>query len=82
MENLCIEERKKLSITGATKVISSTSTQAVVEVGEMSVVISGTNIEVVKLDLDNKQVNFSGTFSGIKYVTKTEKTPILKRLFK
>ena len=82
MESLQLEDRKKLSITGATKVISSTSTQAVVEVGDSTVVISGSNIEVVKLDLDNKQVNFSGNITAIKYASKTEKTPILKRLFK
>lgn len=82
MESLCIEERKSLSITGATKVISSTSTQAVVEIGNSNVVISGNNIEVVKLDLEGHHVKFSGDFTGVKYATKTEKTPILKRLFK
>lgn len=82
MESICIEDRKKISLLGATKVISSTSTQAVVEVQDCSVVITGTNIEVTKLDLDNKQVNFTGNFSAIKYVQKAEKTNLLKRLFK
>ena len=82
MESLCIEDRKKLILTGATKVISSTSSQAVVEVGDTNIVISGTNIEVTKLDLDNKTVTFSGNINSVKYTAKTEKTSLLKRMFK
>lgn len=82
MESLCIEDRKKLILTGATKVISSTSTQAVVEVGDTNIVISGTNIEVTKLDLDNKTVTFSGNINSVKYTANTEKTSLLKRMFK
>ena len=82
MESIFIEDRKKLTLMGATKVISSTSTQAVVEVSGSNVVIAGNNIEVTKLDLDNKQVIFSGNITSVKYVQKSDKTPILKRLFK
>lgn len=82
MESLCIEDRKKLILTGATKFVSSTSTQAVVEVGDTNIVISGTNIEVTKLDLDNKTVTFSGNINSVKYTAKTEKTSLLKRMFK
>lgn len=82
MESITIEDRKKLSILGATKMVSSTQTQAVVEVGGSNVVISGTNIEVTKLDLENKQVHFSGSFSGVRYVQKTEKVGLMKRIFK
>ena len=82
MENICIEDRKKMTITGATKVISATDTQAVVEIGGSDVVITGTNIEVTKLDLENKTVCFSGNINGIKYAQKAEKGNLLKRLFK
>lgn len=82
METILIEDRKKIAIKGATKVVSSTDTQAVVEVGGGNVLISGTNIEVTKLDLENKEVSFSGTINGIKYTQKAEKTNLLKRLFK
>jgi len=82
METIILEERKKISLTGATKVVSSTSTQAVVEVGGSNVVISGSNMEVTKLNLDNKEVIFSGNINSIKYMQKTEKTNLIKRLFK
>lgn len=82
MESICIEDRKKLTLVGATKVISSTNTQAVVEVGGCNVVITGSEIEVVRLNLENKEVEFSGTINSLKYVQKTEKTSVFKRLFK
>ncbi len=82
METICIEDRKKLTIKGATKVISSTDSQAVVEIGGTNVVVTGSNIEVTKLDLDNKEVCFSGNINGLKYTQKADKTPLYKRLFK
>lgn len=82
METISIEERKKINIAGATKVISSTTTQAIVEVSDSTIVISGVNIEVTKLDLENKEVQFSGEVSGLKYLKKNEKTNVFKRLFK
>ncbi len=82
MESICIEDRKKIDISGATRVVSATDTQAVVEVGGSNVVISGSEIEVTKLDLENKQVCFSGNITGIKYAQKTEKGSLMKRLFK
>lgn len=82
MESLCIEERNKLILTGAEKIIASTNTQAIVEVSDSNIIICGTDIEVTKLDLDNKIVTFAGKFSSVKYAVKTEKTSLLKRLFK
>lgn len=82
MESICIEDRKSLTINGATKVISSTSTQAVIEVEDTNIVVTGTDIEVTKLDLDNKTVTFSGNINCVKYATKTEKANLFKRLFK
>lgn len=82
MESISIEDRKKITLMGATKVVSSTNSQAVVEVGGSNIVISGNNIEVTKLDLENKEVMFSGEIVGVKYIHKTEKTNIIKRLFK
>ena len=81
MEQITIENRKKLDITGATKMLSSTGTQAV-EVGDCNIIISGTNIEITKLDLDNKQVSFSGDINAIKYSRKAEKVGLVKRLFR
>ncbi len=82
METILIEDRKNIIIKGATKVISSTNTQAVVELGGTNIVISGNNMEVTKLDLENKDVSFSGNIISVKYTQKPEKTNLMKRLFK
>lgn len=82
MESILIEDRKSLTIKGAKKVESSTSTQAVIVLDGKNMVVTGNNLEVVKLDLDEEEVIFSGEIASVKFTTKTEKTPFLKRLFK
>ncbi len=82
MESILIEDRKKLTLMGALKVVSATNTQAVVEVANNNVVITGNNLEVTKLNLDNKEVCFSGNIMGVKYMQKAEKGNFFKRIFK
>lgn len=81
-DKVIIDSRKLITIFGATKVISSTLTQAVVEINDATMIISGSNIEVVKLNLDDKEVEFSGEIKEVKYSHKQEKTSFLKRIFK
>ncbi len=81
-DKVIIDSRKLITIFGATKVISSTLTQAVVEINDATMIISGSNMEVVKLNLDDKEVKFSGEIKEVKYSHKQEKTSFLKRIFK
>ncbi len=81
-DKVIIDSRKLITIFGATKVISSTLTQAVVEINDATMIISGSNMEVVKLNLDDKEVEFSGEIKEVKYSHKQEKTSFLKRIFK
>lgn len=71
-----------LQIKGATKVASSTISQAVIETGESEIIVLGQNIEVKKLNLDDKEVCLSGNFSQLKFNSHTTKVPLLKRIFK
>jgi len=82
MQSLYLEDRKILKLSGATKVISSTNTQAVVEMSENHIVVTGNNLEITKLDLENKEVSFSGEVNSIKFTQKAEKKSLFKRLFK
>ena len=81
-EKIVLDNRKLLSILGATKVVSSTNSQAVVEVGDTNILICGSDLEVVKLDLEAKEVEFSGNITSFKYMNKKEKVSLLKRIFK
>ena len=82
MQSICLEDRKKLSLSGVTKIVSSTITQAVVEIGDDSLVITGNDLEITKLNLENKEVSFSGIINSLKFGTKSEKRGFLKRIFK
>ncbi len=76
-------EGNSLFIKGITKVISSSQTQAVIEKGENVMVISGNNIEVKKLNLDEGEVYLSGNFNLIKLNEHGgKKQPLIKRIFK
>ena len=82
MQSLYIEDRKKLVVKGATKIISSTDSQAVVELSENTIIITGSSLEITKLNLEEQEVNFSGSINSIKYTQKAEKKSLLKRIFK
>ena len=81
-EIINIENQNSVSIKGATKICSSTQNQSVVECGDTTIVISGNDLEVKKLDLENKEVCFTGKIVNIKFSSKTQKQPLLKRIFK
>ena len=83
MNNYIHLEGDTLDIKGASKVVSSTPTQAVVEIDEKAIILTGNNIEVKKLDLDNKEVSLGGKFLNIKISDASlKKGTLLKRIFK
>lgn len=82
MQSILLEDKTKLTIRGATKVLSSTNTQAIIEMQDQNLIISGQNIEITKLNLENSEVIFNGEINSIKYSQKSEKKNIIKRLFK
>ena len=56
-ESVLIENREKVKILGATKVVLSTQNQGVIETKDSFIVISGSELEVKKLDLENGEVS-------------------------
>ncbi|MBP3619768.1 MAG: hypothetical protein J6J24_03810 [Clostridia bacterium] len=82
METILIQDRKSTCIKGATKIISSTNNQAIIEINQTQLILGGNNLEITKLNLDEKEVCFSGEFISLKFANKLEKKPLLKRLFK
>lgn len=82
-ESIIIENSSSIQIKGASRVVSSTASQAVVESKESTIIISGSGLEVRKLDLENSEVCFVGKISNIKFAAlNSSKTPLLKRIFK
>ena len=83
MEGTLHLEGNELEIKGATKVVSSTQNQAVVETKNEQVVILGNEIEVKKLNLEEEVVCLIGKFSAVKFSSaQAPKQRLLKRIFK
>ncbi len=81
-EKITIFNRNEIELIGANKVTASTQKEAVVELENGVAVISGENLEVVNLNLESKEVKFTGIITGVKFEHKKEKIGLLKRIFK
>ncbi len=79
---ITIENQNVFTVKGATKVRTSTPSSAVIEAGENCLIVTGSDMEVKKLDLDNKEVVLAGKFSVVKFQHGNEKQSFLKRIFK
>ena len=82
MSNIIHLEDELLQITGATKVVSTTQLQAIIEIGEKCIIITGEGIEVKKLNLEQQEVCLEGNFTNIKLSSSSKKIPFLKRIFR
>jgi len=83
METILIEDTSTMTIKGAKKMCSSTPNQAVVETVANSVVVTGSNLEIKKLDLEGGEVSLSGKIANVKFsALGAGKTPLIKRIFK
>ena len=82
MQSILIENQNQTTITGATKILSSTNAQAVVELANNTLILNGNNIEITKLDLENNLVVFNGEINSLKYNKKSQKIGIIKRILK
>ena len=80
--NLLHLEGRVLFLQGATKVISSSQSQAVIQCGESLVILSGNEIEVKKLELEKGEICLEGNFFNIKLGEQKTKQPLFKRIFK
>ena len=82
MESLTINNQNCMTLLGAKKVISCTQSQAVIETTDQKVIVTGGDIEVKKLNLENGEVCLNGNFTNIKFAFEGEKKPLFKRIFK
>ncbi len=77
---LNLVNRTKLTLTGVERVIATSETRVFLTVSASALKISGSNIQVEKLDVENGVLKLEGMIDEIKYNQKKE--PFLKRLFK
>ena len=82
-ESIFIEDNNLTTIKGAKKVVSATQNQGVVETNAVCIVLTGSNLEVKRLDLEGCEVCFSGKITNVKFSPLgAAKQPLFKRIFK
>lgn len=79
-QTITLENRNKLSVSGVEKMISAKPDLMQMATGLGNLQVVGTNMEMSKLDLEQKVVEISGEISQIRFVD--SKQPIFKRIFK
>lgn len=79
--SLTLVNRNHLTIVGVTKVVSVKPDLVQLKSNNGDMAITGQNIEVTKLDLEQHTLMLNGKFDGIKYI-ESNKTPLLKKIFK
>ena len=81
MQNsITLTDKSMLSILGVTKVSSVSPSEISLEIEGDGLVVTGANMEVLTLDVENKMLSVNGTINSIKFVS--PKVPLLKRIFK
>lgn len=78
-ENLTLENRKKLSLTGISEVISSSEKELMVKLGDTKLSIAGENISIIRLNIESGELEATGEFNEFSY---GKKGNFLKRIFK
>jgi len=78
---LCLDNRKKLSLTGVEKVISANENQVIAKTGNSKLYIHGKNLEVSKLDIDSGILDLIGEVFSMKYSGSSSPKGFFRRLF-
>ncbi len=78
--SLNMNDRKKASVTGVSKMDGASETELALTTCMGRLIITGTGLKIVKFDEGDGNLTFSGNIDSIKYAQ--TKLPLLKRIFK
>lgn len=83
-QNILVEDRNKVTITGVDQVESFNENTIVLKTIKGGMIIKGENLNVDKLNLDDGNVKISGIINGVNYVDKdsSQKGNIIGKIFK
>lgn len=85
IQNLILENRGKLSISGVLDVLSFDDQVVIVETELGLLTVKGDNIRINKLSIDTSEVIIEGDISSMSYTDKNvekNKTSMLSKIFK
>lgn len=78
---LNLSDRKKLTMTGVTEVVSFDETAVVLQTGLGTLVIQGSDLHLKTLSLEGGQVEVDGSISSLSYDEPKSERGWLHRLF-
>ncbi|MBE5741011.1 MAG: hypothetical protein E7351_00535 [Clostridiales bacterium] len=79
---IVLSNKTNLSVSGTQKIISLKPDLIQLDTNYGGLVITGTNLELVKLDNTTTRAEISGAVESIKFVTTKSKEPLLRKIFK
>lgn len=85
MQNLVLENREKLSISGVNDVLSFDDQIVILETGLGLLTIKGENLRINKLSIDSEEVIIEGSINNLMYSEKDierKNTTLLGKIFK
>lgn len=83
MENrLILINQTNLTITGIKKAVGISETALALELENTSLQVSGSGMDVKKLDIESGILEVNGKIHSIKYIGVKEKLNLFKRIFK
>ena len=80
--NLVLNNRTELSLTGIKKVKSTEPNLIIAFLDNGSIIISGANLSVQKLDIKEGLLDITGIINNIKYGNQVSKSFSFKNMFK
>lgn len=78
---LTLNERKKLTVTGVTEVVSFEENAVILKTGLGTLVVQGRQLQLKTLSLEGGQVDVDGTISALIYEENRSAGGVLRRLF-
>ena len=81
-QSLNLINRKNLSVTGVNKVISLKPDLIQLDTVQGGLMISGSNLELIKLDNTTNKADITGQIDTLKYIGKKDKQPFFRKIFK
>ena len=87
IQNIILENREKLNISGVKDVLSFDDKMVILETELGLLTIKGDNIRINKLSLDNLDISIDGTINSLNYSNTSDNTGkknsgILNKIFK
>lgn len=80
-QNIELKNRQSLNITGIKKVRAVNENLIILELEDSILTVNGSNIHVLKLDVEQGNMMLDGRFDVFKYSDGRQKGSLIKRIF-